>query len=693
MLGFKINGDSKKLRQYRKINKVINARQLGKNGQGVPCLGLEYTDNNATVARSKASKDIGIYGAAGEAGGGYAFCGDVADGGDGAEIHEIGRGANGEIISSSHLTTNTLFKTPNRNRSKFKDVLSKLDAPIHFEEVEVDWNGIPSLPERMRTHCNYDHNLKHKGPYGEKNGKWVFWTEAPFKDPSPPPWKPPWFPTPPLDPPPGEDFPPFPPDPEEPPPDGVPPGGVEWDGKGKKRSRIIHRPSKDDRKRKPKQKKPWDVEWWPWKPIRPRKRKMVWVDGGKPGLPPGGHEEEKEDPWNHPYPPKPRGEQDWFRPHPFPWFKYNGNAPNPFNKGKKKPIKYVSSRFYIGGTVLTGKPNPSIGPNISDLDFERVSGRARIENEWKIKTPIVGRLESFGGHDKVAWKAQKTVSSNDKSRRHIGGTGPGGFVFMPPEMDLAEVRKYVTERNIDPPKIANNEVSRTHWIFTPGTSIAWGWPDLVNGTLRSGVYAEIDLGNVVTYYRKEVSGAVTPILTFPATPGGNCLVENNLDLGGGTNFRATLNMSNITADRTYTLRRIDGPVWYGDKTWSEVLLANMHAGGTYVCLLAIPDDFHSLVSARITFIVGALAGVPGQTMTITTNYGDAIGGNQFDFGSSTGPISSGIFSGKPPDGLATTPIGPLLASAAPGQFGNVSVTLGGGFIGSLKGFATTIRYR
>ena len=174
---------------------------------------------------------------------GIAFMSSGASGplhpGGSTDQHQFGKDADGHPINSGHISYNAYFYRSDKE-----------DGPFKFEGA---YPYPPPYPLKTRTHLSWDAGEKHPWLGGVRQGKWRWWSEAPYKGKGGPPTKLPKRPSePPPGPPtitpgwpgapgtprpgiPGPPPPPPPPDPprtpwpEPPPPIGGPGGGPDPD--------------------------------------------------------------------------------------------------------------------------------------------------------------------------------------------------------------------------------------------------------------------------------------------------------------------------------------------------------------------------------------------------------------------------------------------------------------------------------
>jgi hypothetical protein len=212
---------------------------------------------------------------------------------------------------------------------------------------------------------------------------------------------------------------------------------------------------------------------------------------------------------------------------------------------------------FAAGTMLAqalnyspGKPNPLNG-NMPNTAEASTSG------------PVTGSMVAFageGGATGAGGYATNTGAQGDPwvfthmagAARYVSGTGPGGFVFMPPEVDLQYARNY----GLVPP---NATVSTMYVMVAPGAWFAAGVPELGNGTMKDGYIwgFESATGDLV-WKTHSNSQAAIEAMRFTLT-------SQNFSWRSGTSFNGVLDHAN-TANRTYTFPDTSGTVLVGIST-------------------------------------------------------------------------------------------------------------------------------
>jgi len=129
----------------------------------------------------------------------------------------------------------------------------------------------------------------------------------------------------------------------------------------------------------------------------------------------------------------------------------------------------------------TGKPNAMTGNNLAN----------GIAQAAAIAGPVTGSMTAFageGGATGAGGYLTNTGAAGDPwvynqmpgKSKYPSGTGPGGYVFMPPEVDLQYARNY----GLVPP--GNVTVSTMYVLCGPGAWFGAGVPELGNGTMKDG---------------------------------------------------------------------------------------------------------------------------------------------------------------------------------------------------------------
>lgn len=136
-----------------------------------------------------------------------------------------------------------------------------------------------------------------------------------------------------------------------------------------------------------------------------------------------------------------------------------------------------------------------------DLRYTRVP-RPDALSEHGRTAPIVARLEAFGAQGGLnGWAhAQEPGAS-----RATGGTAPGGWVVLPPELDMADSLSSFAPAGVTP--------SQTYFVLGPGVRGAAGTPDLSTGGIKSGYVWEESSGDLL-FSQVNGSGTVAPAFSL-----------------------------------------------------------------------------------------------------------------------------------------------------------------------------------
>ncbi|HKS16896.1 MAG TPA: hypothetical protein VJU16_06260, partial [Planctomycetota bacterium] len=88
--------------------------------------------------------------------------------------------------------------------------------------------------------------------------------------------------------------------------------------------------------------------------------------------------------------------------------------------------------------------------------------------------------------------------------RYLGGTAPGGVVYMNPELDIADHASDFAP--------GGRTLSEVHHVFLPGVYHASGYPDLETGGIHTGYRWGGDSDGKLAYQRVDVDGVATRVL-------------------------------------------------------------------------------------------------------------------------------------------------------------------------------------
>lgn len=179
-------------------------------------------------------------------------------------------------------------------------------------------------------------------------------------------------------------------------------------------------------------------------------------------------------------------------------------------------------------TVLLFRPQELEG---GALDL-RSTAEADADQVRRItrQRPMVGRLEAWGARVAGAWTRTQGLGAS----RFDGGTGAGGLLLLPPELDMADVSA----------GSYSGTPSASYLAAYPGTYIGWGVPVLSTGALGTGYRAGVDASGVLTFQRLSSTGSATTVF------GGNASSQFTVREGSGT----LLTFSGTLADGEYLKR-------------------------------------------------------------------------------------------------------------------------------------------
>lgn len=218
---------------------------------------------------------------------------------------------------------------------------------------------------------------------------------------------------------------------------------------------------------------------------------------------------------------------------------------------------YASTGIQFGMPVLLARPQDM---RTGFFDFRNFLGHApqgfHLYNDVTI--PVTGRLEAFG----------KQIGGNDwgytyrpRNARFAGGTAPGGWVMLPPELDMFD---YGTD-------FARTDLTKStvSFIAMLDTYFAAGLPDRSTGAVKTGYRWGANAAGDLIFSRVNSSGTVTTAATLEAG-GRMALVAGatypGLNVGSIGGDPATLANGDMWYDST-------GHVYRGRKNGASVTFA------------------------------------------------------------------------------------------------------------------------
>lgn len=172
-------------------------------------------------------------------------------------------------------------------------------------------------------------------------------------------------------------------------------------------------------------------------------------------------------------------------------------------------------RPYARTHVRTAFPEILAKPVLIRKGLNDIAALARPDRDqqdrYHDENPLTGRLVAYGAQGGTAGgphledSGEWARTQGRGSSRHIGGTASGGWVLLPPEVDMSDV-----DDDFAPAGVTR---SATYLTAAPGTSIGFGMPDLATGGLRSGVSARVE-GGELNVYSHDAIGSETLVATF-----------------------------------------------------------------------------------------------------------------------------------------------------------------------------------
>lgn len=179
-------------------------------------------------------------------------------------------------------------------------------------------------------------------------------------------------------------------------------------------------------------------------------------------------------------------------------------------------------------------------------------------------SPITARIESYGRQTGNQWN----YTNRPISAKYLGGTAPGGFVILPPEVGMEDR----TAPTAFVP--ADRTISTSYFMAGPGARIGTGVPSVATGAIDTGW----SINNVLTAETNEDSAGLLAIndlvfgqhTTDARTP--NFLLDASngaFAWRSGQSFWGSAIHAN-TANRTYTFPDSAGTLPLGTGTATQV---------------------------------------------------------------------------------------------------------------------------
>ena len=177
----------------------------------------------------------------------------------------------------------------------------------------------------------------------------------------------------------------------------------------------------------------------------------------------------------------------------------------------KKSLPNQPHRPYSASTMdfavpsIMGRPQ-LLGPGEPDLRNNPNTAKSTVQAH-DARSPIVARIEAWTGIE-----GNRPVYSDPPStNKWRGGTAPGGFILLPPEVDILDEDDDFNPSYIDP--------SPTAFTAGPGAFLGVGRPNLSNGLTRDGHVWSVDPNNFgeSIFEAADSDGVLTEILRFTQT--------------------------------------------------------------------------------------------------------------------------------------------------------------------------------
>lgn len=229
---------------------------------------------------------------------------------------------------------------------------------------------------------------------------------------------------------------------------------------------------------------------------------------------------------------------------------------------------YRYTPFRKAHSELLGKPHPTLfySVDLRDYTLSTIPEMKPYYKSYKKYAPITSRRVFFGGINGSEY--EYTQRFDNPSGRFISGSGPGGEILMPAEIDIADIRLQ-NEAGGHVPEISSGSVSPLSSGIVPGGKFFFGYPNLLNGQIYSDAVVKawsiyIDTSNNLKF-DQYASGSATTQLTFPNTGSDYFLFNkavhsNDSFYAKNGSFWGRIVPTTLGADRTYTLPNQSGTI-------------------------------------------------------------------------------------------------------------------------------------
>lgn len=176
-------------------------------------------------------------------------------------------------------------------------------------------------------------------------------------------------------------------------------------------------------------------------------------------------------------------------------------------------------------TAQTWKPQ---GTGAATIDL-RAGGRVSVDEIAKQsrERPTTLRAEAYGGQTGGVFVRTQTRGAS----RFVGGTGPGGLVYLPPEQDILDV-----DRASFVPTSSTSYVGAV-----PGVYFATGYPLLSTGGWKTGYRWGGDSSGNLVFSAMSSAGAATTAITLDAS--------GHTTLGKRLKFSSVLTPAQVTSNQ------------------------------------------------------------------------------------------------------------------------------------------------
>jgi hypothetical protein len=207
---------------------------------------------------------------------------------------------------------------------------------------------------------------------------------------------------------------------------------------------------------------------------------------------------------------------------------------------------------------ILARPQTILG-SLPDARFAQGMSTKSDRQKRDSSTPVTGNLASFSGEGGEVDDGYSPTNYGAEGDPHIytqrpgeskfpGGTGPGGWCILPPEVGLEDYATGYVPLQMD--------VSTTYFMVGPGAWFGAGAPELANGGLATGwSWGRDDATGDLLFRSHGASTTPDTAIKFRNS-------SQDISWASGTDFFGTIAHA-ISADRTWTFPNVSGTLPIG----------------------------------------------------------------------------------------------------------------------------------